>query len=90
MTQKFSYRVSTIGNDSHMHSHLHWLRFSLSKTDPNHHKHREWLRHRNYVSTDVELVIVGDIHAVDVDIWLTNVVVERGGEIALETSSGDT
>jgi hypothetical protein len=57
-----------------MHYHLHWLRVSLSKTDPNHHKHRAWLLHRNYMSTDVELVIVGvtDIHAVDVDIWQTN------------------
>jgi predicted component of viral defense system (DUF524 family) len=34
------------------HYHLHWLRVSLSKTDPNHHKHRAWLLHRNYMSTD--------------------------------------
>jgi hypothetical protein len=37
----------------------------------------------------VEPVIVGDIYAVDVDIWPTNIVVERGGKIALEVSSGD-
>ncbi|KAJ5978939.1 Peptidase S15/CocE/NonD C-terminal [Penicillium viridicatum] len=67
-----------------------WLRVSLRKTDPNHHKHRAWLPHRNYVSTDVEPVIVGDIYAVDVEIWPTNVVVERGGKIVLEVASGDT
>lgn len=67
-----------------------WLRVSLRKTDPNHHKHRAWLPHRNYVSTDVEPVIVGDIYAVDVEIWPTNVVVEQGGKIVLEVASGDT
>ena len=67
-----------------------WLRVSLRKTDPDHYKHREWLPHRNYVSTDVEPVIVGDIYAVDVEIWPTNVVVERGGKIVFEVSSGDT
>ncbi|KAJ5505527.1 Peptidase S15/CocE/NonD C-terminal [Penicillium expansum] len=67
-----------------------WLRVSLRKTDPNHHKHRAWLPHRNYVSTDVEPVIVGDVYTVDVEIWPTNVVVERGGKIVLEVASGDT
>ncbi|KAF7525001.1 hypothetical protein PCG10_005352 [Penicillium crustosum] len=67
-----------------------WLRVSLRKTDPNHHKHRAWLPQRNYVSTDVEPVIVGDIYAVDVEIWPTNVVVEQGGKIVLEVASGDT
>lgn len=67
-----------------------WLRVSLRKTDPSHYKHRAWLPHRNYVSTDVEPVVVGDIYAVDVEIWPTNVVVEKGGKIVLEVASGDT
>ncbi|RMJ27121.1 X-Pro dipeptidyl-peptidase [Aspergillus sp. HF37] len=67
-----------------------WLRVSLRKTDPNHYKHRPWLPHRNYTSADVEPVVVGDIYAVDVEIWPTNVVVEKGGKIVMEVASGDT
>lgn len=36
-----------------------WLRVSLRKTDPNHYKHRPWFSHRNYMSTDVQPVIMG-------------------------------
>ncbi|KAL1608344.1 hypothetical protein SLS60_003285 [Paraconiothyrium brasiliense] len=67
-----------------------WLRVSLRKTNPLHPRHRDWLPHRDYFSTDVQPVIPGDVYPVDVEIWPTNVVVEKGGKIVFEVSSGDT
>ncbi|SPJ88038.1 probable hydrolase, CocE/NonD family [Fusarium torulosum] len=67
-----------------------WLRVSLRKVDQEHPKHREWLPHRNYTSKDVLPVIQGEIYAVDVEIWPTNVVVDKGGKLVFEVSSGDT
>ncbi|KAE8140004.1 Alpha/Beta hydrolase protein [Aspergillus pseudotamarii] len=67
-----------------------WLRVSLRKTDPQHPRHRPWLPYRNYYSTDVLPVIPGEVYPVDVELWPTNVVVEAGGRLVLEVSSGDT
>jgi predicted acyl esterase len=67
-----------------------WLRVSLRKTNPEHPKHREYLPWRDYVSTDVQPVIPGDVYAVDVEVWPTNVVVEKGGKLVFEIGSGDT
>lgn len=67
-----------------------WLRVSLRKVDQEHPKHREWFPHRNYTSKDVLPVIQGEIYAVDVEVWPTNVVVEKGGKLVFEVSSGDT
>ncbi|KAL9622642.1 MAG: hypothetical protein Q9160_002952 [Pyrenula sp. 1 TL-2023] len=67
-----------------------WLRVSMRKTNPNHYKHRDYLPWREYLSTDVLPVIPGEIYPVDVEIWPTNVVVEKGGKIILEVASGDT
>ncbi|KAJ5673035.1 alpha/beta-hydrolase [Penicillium longicatenatum] len=67
-----------------------WLRASLRKIKTKHPRHRSWLPHRDYFSTDVQPVIPGEIYPVDVEIWPTNVVVEKGGKIILEVSSGDT
>jgi len=67
-----------------------WLRVSLRKINSSHPRHREWLPHRDYFSTDVQPVIPGDIYPVDVEIWPTNVVVEKGGKLVFEISSGDT
>jgi predicted acyl esterase len=67
-----------------------WLRVSFRKTNPAHPKHRDYLPWRDYFSTDVQPVIPGDVYAVDVEIWPTNVVVEKGGKILFEISSGDT
>ncbi|KAF2728091.1 alpha/beta-hydrolase [Polyplosphaeria fusca] len=67
-----------------------WLRVSLRKTNPEHPKHREWFPWRDYFSTDVQPVIPGDVYTVDVEVWPTNVVVEKGGKIVFEVSSGDT
>jgi predicted acyl esterase len=67
-----------------------WLRVSLRKVNKDHPKHRESVPHRDYVSTDVQPVIPGEVYGVDVEVWPTNVVVEKGGKIVFEVSSGDT
>lgn len=67
-----------------------WLRVSLRKVNYRHVKHRGWLPYRDYTSRDVLPVIQGEVYPVDVEIWPTNVVVEKGGSIALEIASGDT
>ncbi|GKU10262.1 unnamed protein product, partial [Fusarium langsethiae] len=67
-----------------------WLRVSLRKVDQEHPKHREWLPHRNYTSKDVLPVIQGEVYAVDVEVWPTNVVVDKGGKLVFEVASGDT
>lgn len=67
-----------------------WLRVSLRKVDTEHLKHREWLPHRNYTSKDVLPVIQGEVYQVDVEVWPTNVVVEKGGKLMFEVASGDT
>ncbi|KAK5152785.1 hypothetical protein LTR04_006321 [Oleoguttula sp. CCFEE 6159] len=67
-----------------------WLRVSLRRTNPDHPKHRPWLPHRDYTSTDILPVIPGEVYAVDIEVWPTNVVVEIGSKIVFEVSSGDT
>lgn len=67
-----------------------WLRGSLRKINYHHPMHRSWLPYRNYFSTDVEPLAQGEIYAVDIEVWPTNVIVEKGGKIVLEVSSGDT
>lgn len=67
-----------------------WLRTSLRKVHTDHPRHREYLPHREYLSTDVQEVKADTIYEVDVEIWPTNVVVEKGGKLVLEVSSGDT
>lgn len=67
-----------------------WLRVSMRRVNREHPRHREWLPHRDYYSTDVRPVVPGEVYPVDVEVWPTNVVVEKGGKIVLEVSSGDT
>lgn len=67
-----------------------WLRLSLRKVDDSHPKHRDYLPRRNYLSTDVLPVQIDQVYAADVEIWPTNVVVEKGGSLLFEISSGDT
>ncbi|TKA80572.1 hypothetical protein B0A49_00624 [Cryomyces minteri] len=67
-----------------------WLRVSLRRINPDHLKHRPWLPHRDYTSTDILPVIPGEVYAVDIEVWPTNVVVEKGSKIVFEVSSGDT
>jgi hypothetical protein len=35
-------------------------------------------------------VIPGEVYPVDIEIWSTNVVVEKGGKLIFEVSSGDS
>ncbi|KAJ5642827.1 hypothetical protein N7490_006827 [Penicillium lividum] len=67
-----------------------WLRVSMRKVNKNHVRNRPYLPHRDYYSTDVRPVIPGEVYPVDVEIWPTNVVVEKGAKIVLEIASGDT
>ncbi|KAI1109365.1 acyl esterase [Nemania sp. NC0429] len=67
-----------------------WLRVSLRRVDTGHAKHRAHLPWRQYTSTDVLPVIIGEIYAVDVEVWPTSVVVEPGARLVLEVASGDT
>ncbi|KAJ6010399.1 hypothetical protein N7451_001811 [Penicillium sp. IBT 35674x] len=67
-----------------------WLRVSMRQVNKEHVRNRPYLPHRDYYSTDVRPVIPGEIYPVDVEVWPTNVVVEKGGKIVLEISSGDT
>ncbi|OBT64251.1 hypothetical protein VE03_06881 [Pseudogymnoascus sp. 23342-1-I1] len=67
-----------------------WLRCSLRRTNPEHPHHRPYLPYRNYFSTDVEMLEEGEVYAVDVEIWPTNVVVEKGGRVVFEVASADT
>ncbi|CAK4034592.1 probable hydrolase, family [Lecanosticta acicola] len=67
-----------------------WLRASLRKVHPDHPRHQAWLPHREYRSTDVQEVKADTVYELDVEIWPTNVVVEKGGKIVFEVSSGDT
>jgi predicted acyl esterase len=67
-----------------------WLRVSLRKVNTEHYKHRAWLPWRDYYSIDVLPVIPGEVYGVDIEVWPTNVVVERGGKLVFEVASGDT
>ena len=67
-----------------------WLRVSLRKVEDGDSRHREWLPHREYRSTDVQEVKADTVYEVDIEVWPTNVVVEKGGKLVLEVSSGDT
>jgi len=67
-----------------------WLRVSLRKTEANHPRSKPWHPHREYRSTDVLPVKPGEVYGVDVEVWPTNVVVDKGNRLVLEVSSGDT
>ncbi|CAM1508472.1 Fc.00g053200.m01.CDS01 [Cosmosporella sp. VM-42] len=67
-----------------------WLRVSNRKVHVEHPKHRDYLPHREYFAADVQPVNAGEVYSVDVEIWPTNVIVDRGGKLVLEVSSGDT
>jgi predicted acyl esterase len=67
-----------------------WLRVSMRQVNDDNPKHRSYLPWRDYRACDVRPVIVGEVYAVDVEIWPTNVVVEKGGKLVLEVASGDT
>lgn len=67
-----------------------WLRTSLRKINTSHPYHRDYLPHRDYFSTDVLPVLPGEVYPVDIELWPTNVVLEKGSRLIFEVSSGDT
>lgn len=67
-----------------------WLRVSLRKVNEEHPKNLPFLPYREYLSTDVQPLNNKEVYAVDVELWPTNVVVEEGGKLIFEVSSGDT
>ena len=67
-----------------------WLRVSLRKTNSDSPRHTFWHPHREYLSKDEELLQPGQVYEVDVELWPTNVTVEKGGRLIFEVSSGDT
>ena len=67
-----------------------WLRVSLRKICQDHHRRQAYLPYREYLSTDVQPVEDCTVYPVDVKLWPTNVVIEKGGKLILEVSSGDT
>ncbi|WQF80003.1 Putative xaa-Pro dipeptidyl-peptidase-like domain, cocE/Serine esterase, alpha/Beta hydrolase [Colletotrichum destructivum] len=67
-----------------------WLRVSNRRVHEEDPRHKSWLPHREYLSSDVQPVKAGEVYAVDVEIWPTNVVVDKGGKLVFEVSSGDT
>ena len=67
-----------------------WLRASLRKTNSNEPKHTFWHPHREYLSTEAELLTPGTVYELNVEIWPTNVILARGDRLVFEVSSGDT
>jgi len=67
-----------------------WLRVSMRKVNEKSLRHNEHMPYRDYFSTDVLPVMPGEVYPVDVEIWPTNIVVEKGGKLILEVASGDT
>ena len=67
-----------------------WLRASLRKINTSHIRHREYLPYRDYFKSDILPVLPGEVYPVDVELWPTNVVMEKGSRLVLEVASGDT
>ncbi|CAJ2507688.1 Uu.00g088740.m01.CDS01 [Anthostomella pinea] len=67
-----------------------WLRVSMRKVHEENPKHRSWLPHREYFSTDVQEVKPGEVYGVDIELWPSNVIVDKGNQIVFEVASGDT
>lgn len=67
-----------------------WLRVSMRKVHEEHPKHRPYLPYREYFSTDVLPVKPDEVYGVDVEVWPSNVVVDKGNQLVFEVASGDT
>lgn len=63
---------------------------SLRKVNPESPYHREYLPRREYRSINVQPVQINVVYKCDVEMWPTNVVVEKGGWLVLQVSSADT
>ncbi|CAK7221481.1 hypothetical protein SBRCBS47491_004540 [Sporothrix bragantina] len=67
-----------------------WQRVSLRKINDQQPLHREYRPYRDYFSTDVQPVIPGDVYAIDVEIWPTQLTLQVGECLSFEISGGDT
>ncbi|TIA06308.1 galactose-binding like protein [Aureobasidium pullulans] len=67
-----------------------WQRVSLRKVNKEHPNHREYRPWRDYFSTDVQPVIPGEIYGLDVEVWPTQIVLQKGEKLSFEISGGDT
>ena len=67
-----------------------WLRLSLRKVNNRAAGHEDFLPHREYLSTDVDKPVVGQMYPEDVEIWPTNVIVGKGHKLALQIAAHDT
>lgn len=67
-----------------------WQRASMRKvceTDP---RHKPWMPHREYLKADVLPVQTGQVYALDIEVWPTNCLVDKGGKIVFEIASEDS
>ncbi|KAE8395033.1 galactose-binding domain-like protein [Aspergillus alliaceus] len=76
------YYTSTVGDPTPLTKG--WTRVSMRKVNEKHLRHREYLPYCDYYSTGVLPVMPGEVYPVDVEIWLSNVVVEKSGKLASE------
>lgn len=67
-----------------------WQRVSLHAIDKSNPLHRDYLPYRNYYSSDVQAVNIGEAYGVDIEVWPTNVVLEEGETLVFEVAGHDT
>lgn len=67
-----------------------WLRLSLRATTKQPTALSKVIPERDFLSTEVQKVVVGEIYTVDVELWPTSVVVRPGEKLVLEISSCDS
>ena len=62
----------------------------MRKVDKKNPRNWSYTPHKNYFSTDFQELEAGQVYTVDVEIWPTKVIAEKGGRVVFEASSGDT
>jgi hypothetical protein len=62
----------------------------MRKIDESSSRHKDYLPHRNYESKDVLPVESDTKYDLLVELWPTQVVVEKGSKIVLEVNTGDS
>jgi predicted acyl esterase len=67
-----------------------WLRASMRKINTESPQNEPWCPYREYLSTDVQPVVAGEVYKLDIEVWPTSCVVEKGGRIVFEVSSEDS
>lgn len=64
-----------------------WLRCRLRKLDVSHERHQQYLPYRNYFSTEEQKLQLDEIYEVDIEVWPTSVVIDKGHFLVCEVSS---